>query len=412
MRFSQLLCVLWWALIGLPDAMGQSLGPTVLVGTVTNGRTQAPVAYASVSILHTTIGTVSNDEGVFRLQVAGHVADTVVVQALGYAARKQPLSVALLATPLVFSLQPQATELPDVRVTGLSPTALLSQAVRRTRADMASPLLLKTYYREFVTRDGRFTKFADAMIDYYLEANPRRPANPLVQAQVLQSRVGEAPAQGKGVGTALLPKPLDVTMAGNYYDIMHSSPFLDSTAFHFYVYRFQVLGADKESNEATEYVVTCTPRTRAERHLRQATIHIAPRTFHIRRIESEVPLALQPYNYSVTMGMMSASITTYYKRLEYREVNGRVYPAFVRMEWEWRVVPLSKQPTYYNFSSEMVVTELAAVPAPIPSAHRYKGPLYRRGTKYSHPYWLENNALPATKAEEKAIQELSTSVPR
>ncbi|UOE33580.1 carboxypeptidase-like regulatory domain-containing protein [Hymenobacter monticola] len=393
--------------LGAGSATGQALAPLVLTGAVRDGQTQRPVPYASVSLLHTTVGTVSNGEGAFRLQVAGHAADTVLVQALGYAAQKQALSATLLANPPVFSLQPQAMELAPVRVTGPSPTALLNQAVRQTRADMASPLLLKTYYREFVTRDGVYTKFADALIDYYLEANPRQPEHPTVQAQVLQSRVGESPAHGGGLLTALLPKPLDVTMAGDYYNILQSSPFLDSTAFYFYTYRLQVLVADAETNEATGYVITCTPRTRAERHLRQATVYIDPTTLHIRRIESEVPVALQPYNYSVRAGVVSANVTTFYKRLEYREVHGRVYPAFVRMERGWQVVALAKAPTQYNFSSELVVTDLGANPAPIPHAQRYAGPLFRRGTRYEYPYWLESNAVAATKAEERAIQELS-----
>ena len=406
MNFILVCCLLAFWFVWPHRAPAQQ--SSILAGTVTDARTRAPIPYASLSIAHTPIGTVSNSEGSFRLQLAGHLTDTVVVQALGYSTRKVRVTPALLSSSQPLTLQPQAVALHVVSVTGLSPTTLIKKAVRRSWADMASPVVLNTYFREFVTKDSAYIKFGDALIDYYIEQNRRRPAHPRVQARVVESRVSEAPAEAAGLMAGCFPPPHDVVSSGEYYNVTNGSPFLDSASFRFYTYQLDMTTASADGTEAAQYVLTCTPRTHAENHLRRATVRIDQRTLHIRSIESEVPLDLQQYQYQAGNPFVTARLTTFRKRVVYHENNGRLYPAFVWTEGGWRVAQVTKPVTYYVFTSELLVTNLANNPAPFPDSEQYSGPLYKRGTHYEHPYWLENNSVPATEAEAKAISELAS----
>jgi hypothetical protein len=393
--FSGLLLLL--SLLLATAALAQA--PAPLVGTVVDARTQLPVPFATLAVPGRPGGTVSNIEGSFRLELPAG-ADSVRVQALGYA----PLVLAAkaLSAPLVLRLQPQSYTLQEVVVTALVPTTLLKQAVRSTTARMASPLGLQAYYREFTNYNGQVAKFADALVDYYLEGNPRRPRSPLVQARVQQSRAGQL-ALSKQEAAAAIPSPISVEIIGNYYDVLYHNPFLDSTKFKLYTYA--LLETPAGAAEAPYYEVRCTPATHDQDHLRQAIVRIDRRTLTIQHIESEVPRELQQYLFSISLFGTKGQLTQYRQRTDYRDHNGRLYPSFVRFEYLMDITR-DGELTRYAFISDMLTRSLLASPAPIPRKEQYDRSLYQRGTSYQRPYWTEGNVVAATAAEEAAIKAL------
>lgn len=392
---SLLLCLL--ALLLCQPSAAQTTA--LLTGTVVDAQTKAAVPFASLAVPGQPGGTVSNAEGAFQLTLPAG-ADSVRVQALGYA----PLTLAAraLVSPLTVSLRPQAYTLQEVVVTAFTPTALLRQAVRRTTARMASPLGLQAYYREFTVYNGQVAKFADALVDYYLEGNTRRPHNFLVLSRVQESRTGEA-ALSADDATRAIPSPITVNKAANYYDVTERNPFLDSTKFKFYTYA--LLETPAGASEAPYYELRCTPATQDPDHLRQATVRIDRRTLAIQHIETEVPARLQQYLISVNLFIIKAKLTQYRQRIDYREFNGRLYPSFVRLQY-WMDITKNGVLSRYEFTSDMLVRSLIANPAPIPKSEQYSGSLYKRGTHFTRPYWREGNVVPATAAEEAAIKAL------
>ena len=398
MRFVFLFLTLLLVLVAF---VGRAQTASVLTGVVLDARTQAAVPFASLAVPGQPGGTVTNQEGAFRLALPSVGADSVRVQALGYSA----LTVSAKAAPatLVLKLQPQPFSLQEVTVTALSPATLLKRAVRQTTARMASPVELQTYYREFTTYNGQIAKFADALVDYYIKGNPRRPRSPEVQVRVRESRAGEAPMAPNDAKKAI-PNPLGVARTGSFYDVTQSSPYLDSTAFA--KYRYTVLETPAGATETPYYEVHCTPITREPEHLRQATVRIDRQTMAILLIESDLPANLQPYMKTVNLLVIKAQVTQARSRVEYREVKGRLYPSFVRLQASMDVTQLSGPTMQYDFTSEMLVRSLGETPAPFPKAEQYSGSLFKRGNKYSRPYWREGNVVPATAAEEAAIREL------
>lgn len=381
-------------------ALAQPTAP--LSGTVIDARTQLPVPFATLAVPGRPGGTVSNIEGSFRLELPAGT-DSVRVQALGYASLT--LAARPLAAPLVLRLQPQSYTLQEVVVTALKPDALLRQAVRNTTARLASPLGLQAYYREFTNYNGQVAKFADALVDYYIEGNPRRPRSPQVQARVQQSRAGQL-ALSKQDAAAAIPNPVSVEKMGAFYDALYHNPFLDSTKFKLYTY--VLLETPAGAAEAPYYEVRCTPATHEQEHLRQAIVRIDRRTLTIQHIESEVPKNLQQYLFGISLFGTKAQLTQFRERTNYREHNGRLYPSFVRFEY-FMDVTKDGVLTRYAFTSDMLVRSLLTNPAPIPRKEQYDGTLYQRGTNYQRPYWNEGNVVAATAAEEAAIKALETA---
>ena len=397
MRFPCFLMTLLGLLLAVA---GRAQTPAVLTGTVVDARTQAAVPFASLAVPGQPGGSVTNAEGVFRLALPTG-ADSVRVQALGYS----PLTVAakVSAAPLILRLQPQPFTLQEVTVTALSPTTLLKRAVRQTTARMASPVELQAYYREFTTYNGQVAKFADALVDYYIKGNPRRPRSPEVLTRVRESRAGEAPLS-KDDARRAIPNPLRVDLAGNYYDVTQGSRFLDSTAFKYY--RYALLETPAGVAEAPYYEVRCTPVSTRYPYIEQATIRIDRQTLTIRLMESEVPAELQQYLPGINLLVVKVQGTNARQRIEFREQNGVLAPSFVRLQVNMDAIQGSNPAIKYEFTSEMLVRGLGARPVPFAKAEQYSGPLFKRGTHYSRPYWREGNVVAATAAEEKAIGSL------
>jgi len=381
-------------------ALAQPAAP--LSGTVIDARTQLPVPFATLAVPGRPGGAVSNIEGRFQLTLPAG-ADSIQVQALGYA----PLRLAVAGLPPLLRLQPQSYTLQEVVVTALNPTTLLRQAVRNTTARLTSPLGLQTYYREFAYYNGTVAKFADALVDFYIENNLRRPRSPLVQVRVRESRAGEA-ALGKDDASAAIPSPIGIDKVGEYYSVLHSNPCLDSTKFNFYAYT--LLETPAGAAEAPYYELRCTPTTHDQKYLSQAIVRIDRRTLTIRQIDNEVPPQLQPYLFELNLMGARSKIAQFRQRIDYREYQGRLYPGFIRLDCQIEVTK-DGELKRYSFVSDMLARTLEPTPAPIPRKEQYGGmlaSLYKRGTSYAHPYWREGNVIPATNAEETAIKALET----
>ena len=402
-------------LLTAPAAAAQSAGaqratsaqPTVgrFEGRIQDARTQAPVPFASVSLLGSALGVVSNAEGQFSLAVpAGHTTDSVIVNCLGYAPSRLRLSPPLLAAPQVLRLQPRPVQLQEVAVTGYTPESLLKQAVRTTHARLLSPVLLKSYYRELVQINGTFFKFADGLVDFRLAQNPRRPNRPDVQVRVRESRAQELRKAVRRTDDIISVLDVEQAIIGYERDSDVRSNFLDSADFSFFKYELRTSSA---AEEEPFYAISFTPLTHDEKHLQQGTVRINRQTLCIQSIDSEIPAALGQYGQSVRLLGVRVQLNSIRKHLEYRQLAQGCYLGFLRLEFGVEVQAPRQPLLQYNFSSAMMVTDLVRDPPPIARAEQYRGgPLYKNGTRYQRPYWQEGNILPTTPEEQAALAEM------
>lgn len=388
-----MLCWLLAARLGWAQA-----GGVRAEGLVVDATTQRPVPYAAIGVLRSAIGTVSNAEGVFQLLVPpAHATDSVVVSCVGYAPRRLVLRAG--TTRLV--LQPQAVQLQAVAVVGYSPQSLLKRALRTTQAHLLSPVLLHSYYREFVRVDGQYTKFADGLVDYHLTINPRRPDRAAIQVKVRESRARILQAARERLDD--MPSVIDVERAATGYERepeIHSN-FLDSTSFSFYTYEL------RESVGLVEepfYLITFAPATHDADHLQQGTVRIDKQTLCLQAIDSELASGLLGYLPEHNLLLVKVKENAMRKHVEYRQLAGRCYLSFIRLAYGAHVEIGRTQQRQYDFTTEMLVNDLDPAAPAIARAEQYHGrSLFKNGTHYQHPYWKEANVLPATPQEEAVI---------
>lgn len=121
MRLPCILIIVIVALAAADSAVGQNLSGdhAVLVGRVVDASTHSPLVDAHVFIASSTIGTVTDGAGRFRLPRVPIGANTVYVSMVGYApARIDSLFRRNVTYTVTFSLEPVVVEGPEIMVTG------------------------------------------------------------------------------------------------------------------------------------------------------------------------------------------------------------------------------------------------------------------------------------------------------
>ena len=143
-------------------------------GRVVDSTSGNPLSFAQISLHHTGIGTTSNEDGNFHLDIpAGNREDTLLIYYLGYETRKIPVKACLVPS-VEISLKTVILQLSEVEVIGLTPQEVIRRAVEGIPANYGkNPLILTAFIRSQKSVNNKLAEYAEAIIDdfktgYYL----------------------------------------------------------------------------------------------------------------------------------------------------------------------------------------------------------------------------------------------------
>ena len=143
-------------------------------GKIVDSSSGNPLSFAQISLHHTGIGTTTNEDGYFHLDIpAGNMEDSLLIYYLGYETRKIPVK-ACLVTSIEISLKPVILQLSEVEVIGLTPREVIRRAVEKIPANYGKePLILTAFIRSQKSVNNKLAEYTEAIIDdlktgYYL----------------------------------------------------------------------------------------------------------------------------------------------------------------------------------------------------------------------------------------------------
>lgn len=146
-----------------------SLPPcSTLAGTLLDKETGAAIANASVIIQGTSIGSITNRNGEFRLHLPDSLDNAVLsFSHLGYVA--QSIEAATLAgRNNVLSMEPRVIPLQEVLIRLVEPKKLLREMMEHRKSNYSSaPVYLTTFYREGVQLKNKFQSLTEAVFKVY-----------------------------------------------------------------------------------------------------------------------------------------------------------------------------------------------------------------------------------------------------
>lgn len=143
-----------------------------LEGKVIDEKSEEPLSFSYVTLDGVALGTVTNGEGEFLLNIpASHADKSIVFSYLGYEKKKIAISELKKMDPLTVKMTKDVAQIkevvikPDKKITAKQ---LLKKVIKNIETNYAQePALLKGYYRETVAENGAYISYADASAEIH-----------------------------------------------------------------------------------------------------------------------------------------------------------------------------------------------------------------------------------------------------
>ncbi len=135
-------------------------------GIVFDSATGKTLPYAQISIRNSTTGTVTNDDGQFRLDIPdGFAGDTLLVAYMGYETLKRPVA-ALSGKIHRMSLTLGALQLAEVEIIALAPEEVIRRVVANIPKNYGKDsLILTAFIRSQKFVGGRLAEYTEAIVE-------------------------------------------------------------------------------------------------------------------------------------------------------------------------------------------------------------------------------------------------------
>jgi len=170
------------AVVVLYPSFGQNL---TIEGTVLDAKKKEPLAFATIGIRGTMVGTASNSEGRFILSIPQDLQDSVFFCSyMGYKSYESKVSD--MQSKLNIALELDTFTLDEVEIRPWQPWDYVWNAMQKIPENYPQkPYMTNGYYSEYVSENDIFLKFTEGVIETY---NPSYGDTLKSQSRVLQAR--------------------------------------------------------------------------------------------------------------------------------------------------------------------------------------------------------------------------------
>jgi hypothetical protein len=324
-------------------------------GVVKDARTDKPIAFASVFIPGTSVGTIANLDGAFTLKIDRNLnPEFFSISHLGY--RSSSFEVAANAgQSREYKLEAYSVLLQEVVIQPNDARALVERAIEKVRMNYPeNPQKLTGFYRETIQQRRDYVSITEAVVDVY-----QAPYSNLDQADRVRI------VQGRKSGDVKQSDTLIVKLQGGPHvsmllDIVKNPDVLLSReTLKYYDYELvDMVRIDNESN----YVIGFQPKVSLSFPLYSGKLYISVENLAITMAEFSLDLsdrkkAAQNFIMKRPPRLRFTPTNTYYL-VTYKQINGKYQINYVRSELEffadWRRRIFR---TGYAIMSELAITD-------------------------------------------------------
>jgi hypothetical protein len=154
-------------------------------GVVKDSETLQPIPYVSIysenELKNNSTGSISNENGEFTILINNK--SKVVFSHINY----EPFSIESDGNLKEILLKPKFYVLDEVVVSNVKPKDYLTKIINSSKNKIDKNTLLKGYYREMVKVNSEYTKFSDALVDYFIKKGNGKSTLVLGQHRALKS---------------------------------------------------------------------------------------------------------------------------------------------------------------------------------------------------------------------------------
>jgi hypothetical protein len=170
-----------------PSPIQAEIERSILKGRVIDSRSGRPLAYATIALYGTSLGSISNQNGEFSFKIPPDLPDPMlVVSFMGYRDLILPVNYPVDGE-MVLRLEKELIPLQEVIIRYTDPVALLKEALHRIPSNyLQDHSSMTAYYRESVKRNDHCMVFSEAVLD--VAKGPYTPDSPADQVRIRKGR--------------------------------------------------------------------------------------------------------------------------------------------------------------------------------------------------------------------------------
>ncbi|MFT4739048.1 MAG: Rps23 Pro-64 3,4-dihydroxylase Tpa1-like proline 4-hydroxylase [Cyclobacteriaceae bacterium] len=353
----------------------------IITGQVLDGENDDPLPFATLVFKNSTVGTVSNSEGSFNLQMTSdQVLDTIIISYIGY--EDLFLSIPMQTNNLKIRLTQAVMQLEELVILPLSPQDYLKRAVRKFGNNYAvDAFTTKAYYRELFAENSEYVALNEAVFhsfypDYqdtinnqhqlllYRNTSDKQEIAFMKNYADKQIRKEKKKAEKKGeewneedarsIIKANFGGPETILSLDL---IKEGEDCLDTTLFKKFKYNFG-LGLTYQGRDLME--ITFESKGQVEHQRQKGIIYLDIVTDAIVGLEYQselvVPIALQPILFAFGLGIKDAILN---KKIRYQFQEGRWYPD--TFQWEFSTLLKKRHMLKSNEASTFDIKQIFKV---------------------------------------------------
>jgi hypothetical protein len=301
--------------------------PGAISGRIIDEDTGDALPFATIGFKSVPKGTVTNNNGEFRLIITPDVYyDTLSVSYLGYFRRQIPVKKAA-GTSMVITMEREYIPIPEIIIKNQIPQEIISKMRRAIPANYGeTPAMMTGFYREGILRKNDLQTYSEAVINIFKSSYTSTLSGD--QIKIFKSRKIENLNESDTLAVRLkagLSTCLQLDIIKNIADFLSVETMKD--------YNYRLTDIVKYDNESA-YAIEFNQKETSEIPLYKGTVFINTSDFGVYNAEFEINPAQIENLKSSFITSSSKNFTTwplsvkYY--VSYRKVNGRYFLSHVR----------------------------------------------------------------------------------
>ena len=353
-------------------------------GKIVGNKDSLGIKDVSLLVEHHHLGTITNNDGVFRFTIdRKYENDTIIISHLSYKRIKVAIADISKDISNTFYLEEKINNLTEVVIGSDSTYLLLNRAFLNTEKAIIIPVILQTYYKETVLKNGNYIVFADALLDVYI-------------GNIIQHRINESRVI-KENNITINSNPIQLQSLTNVYGAISKNK---KNAIKTHTYRLE------EDNNNKYYIVRVIPnKTSTEiSNLFSANIYIDKNTMLIMRVEANVSPECIKLIKKQNRDNFQIEFTNIEQVFNYKIIANKLY-----LDYSMLKVELSKHydshTDDYTYNDEMQLLNI-----PVTKHKKFKkrtvfnaNYIYKSKGNYSYEFWNKANIKRPTEKEQEFI---------
>jgi hypothetical protein len=371
MRYS--LFILVTCLFSFPKLWAQQT-KLQIEGHIEDAETKKGVPFATVSLLHSAIGSAANEAGIFTLKFEPSAGDTLLFSSIGYSPLK--ISFKQFKNRQTVFLQSAVDELPELMVKSQTGLEILQEAIRRIPQNYDTSTVGYTgFYRENVWLGEVELSLIESVVDIYRPFKTDKKPND--QFRILKGRNKQLDFSAdpqlyywlRGTSNGIRGSLAEDMI--KYYKTNKYSP-LNQANFQYYKYEHV-----ETVNDGQRRLIVLDVVPKGKKGVIQMRLYIEENSFAIVKYNFELTekgksLASRKdkhIGYTIMSKVVHASLEyhQFQYELSYKEYAGKWY--LNRVTRQWKIFVDSKRRNWDNHlwraDMNLIMTNIDRTPTPI-----------------------------------------------